>query len=248
MLKKLLPLIPQHEVYGEVFGGGLALFGAKPRSPLEIINDINGDLISLYLSVQRHLPEMLRQIDMAISSRELLFKYIEQPGLTDIERATRFLVRNYTSFSGKGTSFGVTKQGNGGGADFKRDPKKELLKAMHNRLDGVIIEHLTWERFIELYDGNNVFFFLDPPYIGNDNDAYDGWKEENAVKLKESLDRLKAKWLLTINDSPFTRHLFKGCNMDAVVTQNRLANNRTHSDSKFGELIITPRYQNLQNN
>ena len=129
LLKKLLPLIPEHDCYGEVFGGGLALFGAKPRSPLEIVNDVNGDLIALYLNVQRHLPEMLRQIDLAVSSRELLFK---------------------------------------------------------------------------------------------------------------RLGKLKAQWLLTINDSPFTRQLFDGCKVDAVVTKNGAANNRTHAASTFGELIITP--------
>jgi DNA adenine methylase len=140
LLKKILPRIPEHECYAEVFGGGLAVFGAKPRSPLEIINDVNGDLISLYLNVQRHLPEMLRQMELVVSSRELFFKYAAQPGFTDIERAARFLIRNRTSFGGKGDTFGVTHTAKGGGAAFYREKATALLEAMHKRLDGVVIE------------------------------------------------------------------------------------------------------------
>jgi len=239
LLKKLLPLIPKHECYGEVFGGGLALFGAKERSPLEIVNDFNGDLIALYLNVQRHLPEMLRQIDLAVSSRELLFAYAAQPGLTDIERAARFLIRNRTSFGGGGDSFTVAHTAKGG-AGLNREKQKALLSAMHGRLNGVVIEHLSWDRFMELYDRENAFFFCDPPYIGAPTGAYDGWTEENAVSLRKRLKGLKAKWLLTINDSAFTRDLFKDCTVESVVTKNWMANNRTHSDSTFGELIVTP--------
>jgi DNA adenine methylase len=240
LLKKLLPLIPEHECYGEVFGGGLALFGAKPRSPLEIVNDVNGDLIALYLNVQRHLPEMLRQIDLAVSSRELLYAYVEQPGLTDIERAARFLIRNRTSFGGSGDSFAVCRTAKSGGAAIQRGKQKALLEAMHERLDGVVIEHLSWDRFLELYDQPKAFFFLDPPYVNCPTKAYAGWTEDDARQLQKRLSRLNGKWLLTINDSPFTRSLFSGCEMESVVTKSGTANNRTHPGSKFGELIITP--------
>jgi DNA adenine methylase len=240
LLKKLLPQIPEHQCYGEVFGGGLALFGAKPRSPVEVVNDINGDLIALYLNVQRHLPELLRQIDMVVSSRELLFKYAKQPGLTDMERGAHFLVRNRTSFGGGGTSYGVTRTAKSGGAVFDRNKVKALLERMHERLNGVVIENLTWKRFVELYDSPDTFLFLDPPYIGADPKAYAGWSEADATALRDTLKNVKGRWMVTINDSLFTRHLFDGCQMEAVSTKNGAANNRTHSSARFGELIITP--------
>jgi DNA adenine methylase len=240
MLKKLLPLIPPHELYGEVFGGGLALFGAKPRSPLEIVNDINGDLVSLYLNVQRHLPEMLRQIELAISSRQLLYAYAAQPGLTDIERAARFLIRNRTSFGGSGDSFAVTRTAKSGGAGLDREKQKALLEEMHKRLDGVVVEHLSWDRFLDLYDREGGFFFCDPPYIGAPTGQYEGWTEDQARALKHKLSGLKARWIVTINDSQFTRKLFADCHLESVTTKCGTANNRTHAASTFGELIVTP--------
>jgi DNA adenine methylase len=58
LLKYLLPLIPPHTTYCEVFGGGRALFCAKIPSPVEIINDINGDLVSFYRCCKYHLDPL----------------------------------------------------------------------------------------------------------------------------------------------------------------------------------------------
>ena len=60
MLKHRLPLIPEHVCYCEPFAGSLALLLAKPRSQVEIVNDMNGDLVALYRNLQYHLPELLR--------------------------------------------------------------------------------------------------------------------------------------------------------------------------------------------
>jgi len=45
---KLLPLIPPHTTYVEVFAGGAALFFAKEVSPLEVINDLDSGIVNLY--------------------------------------------------------------------------------------------------------------------------------------------------------------------------------------------------------
>ncbi|WP_267879309.1 DNA adenine methylase [Methylobacillus glycogenes] len=58
---KLLPLFPQHECYVEAFCGGAALYFLKNPSPVEVLNDINGDLVSLYRVLTHHLEEFVRQ-------------------------------------------------------------------------------------------------------------------------------------------------------------------------------------------
>jgi DNA adenine methylase len=60
-------------------------------------------------------------------------------------------------------------------------------------------------------------------------------------EFRRRVEKLKGKWLVTIDDSPLNRELFSDCNLEPVVTQNRLCNSRTHGDVKFGELIITPK-------
>jgi len=90
---RLIPLFPPHECYVEVFCGGAALYFLRPApAPVEVINDINGELVNLYRVVQHHLEEFVRQFKWALSSRQV-FKWLQAtppPGLTDIQRAARF--------------------------------------------------------------------------------------------------------------------------------------------------------------
>jgi len=48
LTKKIIPLIPQHQCYCEVFSGAAWLLFRKEESEVEIINDINSDLVTLY--------------------------------------------------------------------------------------------------------------------------------------------------------------------------------------------------------
>jgi len=53
---RLIPLFPPHECYVEVFAGGAALFFMRPQpAPVEVLNDLNGDLVTLYRVEDNHL-------------------------------------------------------------------------------------------------------------------------------------------------------------------------------------------------
>ena len=89
---RLIPLFPPHECYVEVFAGGAALFFMRPQpAPVEVLNDLNGDLVTLYRVVQNHLEEFVRQFKWALSSRQVFEwqKMTRPETLTDIQRAAR---------------------------------------------------------------------------------------------------------------------------------------------------------------
>jgi DNA adenine methylase len=240
MLKLILPRIPEHVCYCEPFAGGLAVLLAKPRSNVEIVNDVNGTLVALYRNLQYHLPAMLSEIDWMFSSRQTLHDFIAQPGLTEIQRAARYLLVNRTSFGGNMHSFAVAKT-RGGGAAFDRDTTTKLLGAAHERLNKVVVENLPYERCLANYDSKDSFHFMDPPYLNAQTAAYRGWTEKEMRQFRRTVEKLKGKWLVTVDDSPLNRELFSDCNLEPVSTQNRLCNTRTHNHVKFEELIITPK-------
>jgi DNA adenine methylase len=235
-----MPLIKPHICYVEPFGGGLALLLAKERSKVEVINDINGDLIALYRNVQYHLPEILREVDFILGSRKNLSDFLQQPGLTEIQRAVRFLARNKTSFGSNMKDFAISRTGGGGGG-FSREGNAALLGEAHKRLDRVTIEHLPYERILKLYDSAGTFFFLDPPYVGSKLKTYSAWTPEQMKELRERLAAVRGKWLLTVNGSEDNRRLFKGCRIRVTQTENRALNVRTHGGQTFPEFIITPK-------
>ena len=240
MLKRILPMIPPHVCYCEPFAGGLAVLLAKERSSVEVVNDLNGNLVALYRNLQYHLPALLSELNWMFSSRQNLHDFIAQPGLTELQRAARFLLVNRTSFSGNMHSFAVVKT-RVGGAAYDRALTGKLLQIAHKRLDKVVVENIPYERCFSNYDSTDSFFFLDPPYLNAATAAYKGWTEQQMREFRRRVEKLKGKWLVTINDSPLNRELFSDCNLEPVVTQNRLCNSRTHGDVKFGELIITPK-------
>src|SRR5581483_8201750 len=83
LLKHIMPLIPPHTCYVEVFGGGLAVFLAKKPSHLEVINDINRDLNVFYRCCKYHLDPMLDELDFVLNSRRDFEDFGAQRGLTD---------------------------------------------------------------------------------------------------------------------------------------------------------------------
>ncbi len=240
MLKHVVPMIRPHVCYSETFAGGLAVLLAKERSQVEVVNDLNGNLVALYRNLQFHAPALLSEIEWLFASRQNLYDFIAQPGLTEIQRATRFLLVNRTSFAGTMSSFGVVKTP-GGGVAFQRERVKELLLKANERLSGVVVENLPYERCFANYDSKDTFHFIDPPYLNAPTKAYAGFSEDDMRLLRKRVEKLKGQWLVTVDDSALNRELFSDCEIKPVSSQNRLCNNKTHSQVRFGELIITPK-------
>lgn len=236
MLKHLIPLIPPHRCYVEVFGGGLAMMLAKEPSHAEVVNDINTDLISFYRCVKYHPDEVWRELDSILWSRKEFEDYIAQPGLTDIQRAARWFVRNAVSFGGMGDTFGTTK--------VQPSPSKanrlKAIKAISTRLDRACIENLSWEKTLEKYDATETFFFLDPPYFDSGGDSYDGISAFEFNRLVSSVKTLRGRWLFTFQDHPSVREAFSDCDIMPIQRANGIGNRGKTRGRVYHELIIRP--------
>jgi len=233
LLGEILPLIRPHTLYVEAFGGGLAVFLAKERSKAEIVNDANGDLVNLYRHAQYHLDALIQEVEFTLCSRADLVDLIEQPGLTGLQQAARFLLRNRLSFGGGGTSFAVSKRGAPSRANVL-----ENLRALNARLDSVLVENLPYERLFGLYDSPEAFWFLDPPYSAGEVNTYDAWNDETMREFAGRVLDLAGDWVVTVNDSPLNRELFSRHVVKPVVTRSGAVNKKKLPDATFGELVI----------
>lgn len=239
LLPHLLPLLRPHRTYVEAFAGGLALLLAKPRSQVEIVNDIDSDLVSLYRCAQWHLEPLIQEVEWLLSSREDLAALVAQPGLTDLQRAGRFLLCNRLSFGGGGSTYAVSKAQ---GAK-SRQATLQALRAIRDRLDRVSIEHLSYERLFTLYDSPETLWFLDPPYLDSDAAMYRGWNEAEMRAFAALAQDLAGDWIITVDDSPLNRDLWARHDVTPVVTRNGGVNRLKHPSAAFGELIIRRRPQ-----
>ena len=71
LLPKILPLIPKHDLYCEPFIGGAAVFFAKEKANVEVINDINGEIVNFYKVLQNDFNALQREIKATLHSRDL---------------------------------------------------------------------------------------------------------------------------------------------------------------------------------
>lgn len=237
-LKHILTRIPEHTCYCEVFAGGLAVLMAKEPSALEVINDINSELINFYRCARFHRDELIRQLQWTPNSREEFDSFRKHPGLTDIQRAAAWFYVQTLSFGADGHSYAVTRK-SGGGANKSRHGLLQKIDALGERLDRANIENLDWRRCLALYDGDETFFFLDPPYTGCKIGNYPAWSADELQALRDILDALKGKWLLTINDSPESREIFAGLRTQKLTRKRGIAN-KDGQATDYHELLISP--------
>ncbi|WP_049423326.1 DNA adenine methylase, partial [Stenotrophomonas maltophilia] len=81
LLKHLYPHFPTHDCYVEAFAGGAASLLMRPYpAQMEVLNDINGELVSLYRCVRHHLDEFVRMFRWSLVSRQMFeWAQMERP-------------------------------------------------------------------------------------------------------------------------------------------------------------------------
>ncbi len=162
-------LLPTHRTYVEPFAGSAAVLFAKPPSPTEILNDRDGDLVSLFRVLRDRGPELTQALQLTPYARaELYAADLDTPGLDELERARRVFVRlNMTVGKTLRRSSGFAAAFNTNGADHahKFTSLVDHLPAAAERLRRVIIEDRPAVEVIAKYGAANAVIYCDPPYL-----------------------------------------------------------------------------------
>jgi len=226
--EKIASLIPSDiKSYIEPFGGaGWVLFYKDRWAKHEVYNDLDGELTNLFRTVKFHPEELAREFKFMIASRELFNQVKNNRGLTEIQRAARFLYIVKFSFDSLMESFATAKLGSGAKSHINI---VKMMEQVHIRLDKVIIENLDYEEIFKLYDNPEGFFYCDPPYMH-------GVTYQSQVipfdyyKLKLNLKILKGRWLLSLDDCPEAIELFNEFRIEHVERRKGI-------ESKYGSMI-----------
>jgi DNA adenine methylase len=104
MVAKLLPLIPEHRIYVEPFGGGASMLVSKEPSAVEVYNDINSGLVNFFrvLRDSRQYGRLRRLAALTPYAREE-FDFCRETWADaeeTVERAYKWFVVARMSFSG----------------------------------------------------------------------------------------------------------------------------------------------------
>lgn len=222
MSRTLVPLIPQHIRYFEVFSGGLSMFFRKTKAKWNVLNDIDNNIINLYMCVIKDIDKLVYYLNWLPKSRKLFLDFkgeIKEQKEFDIPdplQAAKYLYCIRYSFNKLiHTPFAMNK-------DMEKNWKKEL-EYSRSRIGGSTIENLDFETLIEKYKPKeNDFWYLDPPYfIATDRGDYymNGFTNEDHLRLKEcvdTIDKNNAKFMISYDYREEVEELYSNYNIKTI--------------------------------
>jgi DNA adenine methylase len=230
--KLILAHIPRHAAYIEPFAGGGSIFFAKPKAEYNQLNDIDSELVNVYLIIRDYPDELICFLKRRLTDESRIpEKYTESVQLgcplpatkelhgffknefipnNDIERAGRWFYLNRTSYSG------IMNRQNmywGYGDKYSMQPKNwaQNIIRTSQKLQEVEISNLDFERVID-HAPDDALLFIDPPYFNADQDKFyqHFFTKQDHYRLAECLRRNneRLKLFITYDNTPEIRILY----------------------------------------
>lgn len=224
LAQDIIARLPRHRLYGEPFAGGLSVFFSKPKSRLEVINDLNGDLINFYRCVKHHPHTLLEYIHAHPINREWFENDLKEPTNNKIERAARWYLRVRLSYRSttKGFCTGTSPIANRCNLTAIERVKNANFTRFSQRFKGVLIENMDAVDLVQKYDAPDALFYCDPPYVGTEVQyaKHFGTQicDQLHVRLSHALKALKGRFVLSYNDCEAVRDLYAWAHIAPVHT------------------------------
>ncbi len=218
--------LPDHTAYVEVFGGAAGLLLRKPRSRIEIYNDLEAQVVAFFRVIRDPVKcaALERHLSLTPFARETFDEaYLESED--EIEGVARFVTR---SAMGHGTCSMNPRDSNGfrscdvrAGRSYAREwlGISEAVSAAGRRFQGVTIEQLDFCRCIPKFDAPTTLFYCDPPYLlGLRAAGGKGYVHEMSAEdhrhLAWMLRQVKGKVIVSGYPSELYDHLYAGWRTD----------------------------------
>jgi DNA adenine methylase len=161
------------EIYVEPYAGSAAVLFALPKiHPIEVLNDVDEHLITLYRVLQNRAQfrDLMRRLVWTPYARAEFGRAIEtlaNPAAGDVDRAWAVFVVHNQSFGGlrvktTGRWMRTFDPDNPAPASYRA--RLAELRGIRERLDGVIIDSRDGLEVMKYWDRPTTTFYVDPPY------------------------------------------------------------------------------------
>ena len=220
LLKDLLPLLPQCAHYCEPFAGSATVLLNRAPSPIETINDLNGDIVNFFAVLRDRGDELVQKLSLTPYARAE-FSKAWGPADCPVERARRFCVRVQMDIAKAGQkrdrswSCNVTYIQNAHSYAVRNFHKKiGGMGDVINRLKNVQIDCRPAIECIAKFDSPRTLFYCDPPYVAQTrksaNDYQVEMDDQEHYLLSLQLMQCKGKVALSGYDSGLYAELYSG--------------------------------------
>lgn len=218
LAEQIAAAFPVHEHYVEPFAGSLAVLLAKPRSRMETVNDLDGDLMCFWRVLRDQSDDLAAACALTPHSRlEHLEAYALDDSLSDLERARRVWVLLSQGRAGQlrrtGWRHFVDPAGSVTSMPGYLEAYIARMAPAASRLAGVSLECQPALDLIRRYGRSpNVLLYVDPPYLGSTR-VSGGYRHEMKTEaphreLADALLACRAAVVLSGYDSPLYTDLY----------------------------------------
>jgi DNA adenine methylase len=243
---------PAHRNYIELFGGGASVLLAKQRAPIEIYNDIEGEVVNFFRMARDRGEELKRALWLTPYARDEFEAAIYADPVDDpIERARRFLVISRQAFGGCGVSERCLTAGNWKRPSVhpSRTSHDIWLRAIQDRMDaliarlqGVAIENRDYEEVLRKFDTPQTLFYCAPPYLMHRRDSRHQYRFDFSAgdhqRLARILRTIEGKVIVSYHDDEFLADLYPGWQQVKRASHNRSQLVRGNSRRPTTEVLI----------
>lgn len=204
----ILPHIPEgtEKLCSPFFGGGSVELALMGKGVAVFGSDIFPPLVDFWQETIRDSAELSERVRKYYPLSRPKFYSLQKRymNLEDkIERAAIFFVLNRSSFSGTTLSGGMSP-------GHKRFTPSAIERLRNFHSAGLKVRKIDYK--VALRENSNMMAYLDPPYLissdnlyGSRGDAHKGFDHEELASILRNRD----KWVLSYNDCPEIRELYK---------------------------------------
>ena len=256
IINKLESMYKPGMAYCEPFvgAGGVALSWMKSKCPAKniMLNDKDDSLMYLWYSIHKYCPALIDMVQKYTPCVEDFYSFksdLQSQDYCDhlVNHALKKLAIHQISYSGLGTKSGGPLGGDKQKSKYKINCRwspdyickklleiNELMTQYKMELTKFDCNGLLFRNSIRS-DVQYILYYIDPPYYNKGNELYqEGFNKDDHVRLAEQLRHLEY-WVLSYDDTPEIRELYKWANITTVIV------NYTMNSSRYKqELIITP--------
>lgn len=214
----IIGYMPPHHSYLEPFLGSGAVLFNKPRSDIETINDMDGNVVNLFDWIKKDPERLAYEIYWTPYARQIYNSAFETVPEDSFDRAVNFYIRLNMGhgFRTNGEKVGWKNDVQGrerayASQDWCNLPDKIMQAA--DRLRGVQIENRPAVELIKRFNYPNVLIYADPPYIlstRNGRQYRHEMEDKDHIKLLDALLLHNGPVLISGYDSSLYKNKLQG--------------------------------------
>lgn len=166
----IISFFPPHHSYLEAFFGSGAVLFNKPRSNIETVNDLDGNVVNLFEWIRKDPERLAHEIYFTPYARQVYEDAFAKVPEDSLQKAVNFYIRLNMGhgFRTTGEKVGWKNDVQGrerayAATDWVNLPEKIIQAA--ERLRGVQIENRPAVEIIQRFNSPKVLVYLDPPYV-----------------------------------------------------------------------------------